>query len=1582
MASGAIKGITVEIDGNTTKLQTALRGVNSTLSTSQKALKEIDKLLKMDPGNTDLIKQKQQYLAESIDATRQKLETEKQALQQLDTAGGGKAVEQQRALEREVAATEQKLKALEKEAAQCASVLGTKMQAAGQKMQALGQSVSQVGQKLTTHLTVPLTAAAAAALKVTADFDSAMSQVRAISGATGEQFDALREKARALASESKFSATEVAEGFSYMAMAGWDTQAMLDGIGGVLQLAAASGEDLATTSDIVTDALTAFGLSASDSAHFADVLAAASSNANTNVSMMGETFKYVAPVAGAMGYDVEDVAVAIGLMANSGIKASQAGTALRNILTKLAKPTKESSTAMEALDISLTDAEGNMKPFMEVIEDLRDRFSGLSEAEAAQYAAMLAGQNGMSGLLAIVNAAPADFETLTAAIDNCDGATADMAATMQDNLTGRLTELKSKAEELGISFGDLLVPKAEAVVEAASNLITWISGLDEGTKNLVINVGLAAAAAGPLLSAFGSLAQGAGAVATAMGKMANAIAGGGAAGVVYAFGLAAAAVGIYYAAVTGIAEAQNKANAEAERTSTSFHGIARRIQEAGDAYSSAISAIDAEQANVTGLVGSLESLIAANDGTAASQQKIQSAVKALNDAVPNLGLEYDGLTNSVNLTRDAILRLAQAQANQARIEAAQAELVPLMEERATAEQELADAQAELADAQAVYDQAVQDYNAHLGEAPGIVTNYADAMNNAAADVDWAAGRVDYCQYVFDELDGKTNALTDEILELSGGLDEGSGALEGTGDAAEGAGDALEELSEEELAAQEAAEKAAEAYQQLCDDLSGMPEIVSLTGMSVTELADMLTGAGMSAEQFRSGVESVRDGIVNGFEEMAEGSKISADDMIANLQGNLARQQEWSGNMRTLWAQSFGDEGMGGTVRGFLSYLAQQGPEYAGVVAEFANGGYDKLVEAASQWNAAGQQAGQDYADGVAMGNYVAQESGAELAGGAAEGMEGASGDMQASGESAANAAVEGFDSVDGKPSGEEIAGEFGAGLDGKNGDLKTAGENAAKAALEGFDDVDGAPSGEALAGEFATGIGNKAGEVGDAAEAAANDAKEQAKVDTSPVGEYFSSGLAAGIRAGRSGVIRAAIEVMKEAVQAAKEAGRIESPSKVMRDEVGKFLTEGIAVGMLDAGALQSLESSADALVSALANWFRVDMESAESEVTSAVSDWAKALQDGLSETIRQGEHAIKMIGWHGGDSDAMIAEYKKLQDGIHRQAEVYRKLGLSENSKYIQDLQAQWWGYEEKIRDIEEEKEKARLEAEREAQEERLKAAEEFADKWAEALDEFADSYQSAFNDIMKAQENMQNKLSSYGELFHLTGTTVSLTNLDSYTKFIERYGGVLDKLQGRGIQGGLMQEILGMDVKEATLYGEKLLSMSNREWEKYMDSYAAKEEAAARISENFFKQDLENLNSEYLDKLPEQLDGLTEGMAELGSDAAELFAQAFAEKISDWAPLMQEALGAAVGSLTGDASAMVNFGTASAGSEDASREIVQAVASEQAALTGLLQSIADNTATVGTLVINLDGSALARAELPYIIAAASANGTPIVNV
>lgn len=499
-----IKGITIEIGGDTTGLDKALKSVNSSITHTHSALKDVNKLLKLDPSNTELLSQKQKLLQEAISSTKEKLDALKQAQVQAkeQLENGDLGQDKYDALQREIIETEQELRRLQEEAATTSSVLA-KIDEVGGKMENLGNSISGVGKKIMPISTV-VGGLGVAAVKTAADFDSAMSQVAAVSGATEDDLQALRDKAREMGEKTKFSASEAAEAMNYMAMAGWKSKDMISGIDGIMNLAAASGEDLATTSDIVTDALTAFGLSAADSGHFADILAAASSNADTNVSMMGETFKYCAPIAGALGFSAEDTAEAIGLMANAGIKSSQAGTSLRTIMNNFAGDVKISGQAIGDVTIATTNADGSMRSLSDILADCRVAFGGLTESEKAQAAESLVGKNAMSGFLALMNAAPADIEKLSSAIDNCDGTAEKMAATMQDNLMGQFTILKSQLEELAISFGEMLMPVIRSIVTKIQEFVDKLNGMDEGTRQIILKVGLLVAALGPFLVILGT----------------------------------------------------------------------------------------------------------------------------------------------------------------------------------------------------------------------------------------------------------------------------------------------------------------------------------------------------------------------------------------------------------------------------------------------------------------------------------------------------------------------------------------------------------------------------------------------------------------------------------------------------------------------------------------------------------------------------------------------------------------------------------------------------------------------------------------------------------------------------------------------------------------------------------------------------------------------------------------------------------------------------------------------------------------------------------------------------------------------
>ncbi|MDK9851019.1 phage tail tape measure protein [Staphylococcus equorum] len=322
-----------------------------------------------------------------------------------------------------------------------------------------------------------------------------------------------------MGAKTKFSASESADALNYMALAGWDSKEMMTGISGVMDLAAASGEDLGQVSDIVTDSLTAFGMEAKDSGKFADVLAQTSSKANTDVKGLGDAFKYAAPVAGALGYSVEDTSVAIGLMSNAGIKGEKAGTALRTMFTNLSKPTKAMKDKMDELGISITDSNGEMLPMRDVMDQLRSSMGGLSKDQQAAAAATIFGKESMSGALAVVNASENDYKKLTKSIDGSSGASKRMAKEMEGGIGGSMRKMKSAVESLAISIGDVVAPFIGKAADAIAGLATKLTNLPGWLQGTIVAFGALAAAIGPLALVVGVFTASLGSIMTTLGPI-------------------------------------------------------------------------------------------------------------------------------------------------------------------------------------------------------------------------------------------------------------------------------------------------------------------------------------------------------------------------------------------------------------------------------------------------------------------------------------------------------------------------------------------------------------------------------------------------------------------------------------------------------------------------------------------------------------------------------------------------------------------------------------------------------------------------------------------------------------------------------------------------------------------------------------------------------------------------------------------------------------------------------------------------------------------------------------------------------
>jgi len=529
-----IKGITVEIGGDTTKLQTALKGVNSSIRDTQSQLRDVEKLLKLDPGNTELLAQKHRLLGEAVAGTKEKLETLKTAAEQANTAlaNGEISQDQYDALQREIIETENNLRDLERQAGQSAVAL-QKIAATGEKLKTVGDNISSAGQKL-LPVTAGVTALGTAAVSTAANFESSMSQVQATMGITkdamstvnGESvntMDTLSALAKKMGSETAFSASECAEALNYLALAGYDTQQMCDTLPTVLNLAAAGGIDLAAASDMVTDAMSALGMGVDEAGTMVDQMAKTASTTNTSVAQLGEGILTIGATAKTVKGGTAELNTALGILANNGIKGAEGGTHLRNVILSLQNPTDKAAACMEQLGLDVYDSEGNMRSLNDILGDLNMSMDGMTAAEKSNIIGQIFNKTDLSSVNALLANTGTTWDDLQQSIIDSGGAAQQMADTQLDNLQGQITILKSALEGLAISFGELLMPAIKMIVGWVQQFVDWLNGMDEGTKKVITTVALLAAALGPVLIVVGKVVSAVGTIMTIVPKVAGVI---------------------------------------------------------------------------------------------------------------------------------------------------------------------------------------------------------------------------------------------------------------------------------------------------------------------------------------------------------------------------------------------------------------------------------------------------------------------------------------------------------------------------------------------------------------------------------------------------------------------------------------------------------------------------------------------------------------------------------------------------------------------------------------------------------------------------------------------------------------------------------------------------------------------------------------------------------------------------------------------------------------------------------------------------------------------------------------------------
>lgn len=1176
---------------DSTNFSRGMKGISQQVKTSMTEMKAQLNVMGQSGSELDKLKVKQTSLTSVIAAQNQKVSLAKENYEACKAAVEGNTEATQKQRDALIRAQNEYVKAIgelgtyENQMQQVSirlTALESDLYKTGDAMTKFGHSITKVGDiaakagtAMTVGVTAPILALGTYAVKTTAEFDSAMSKVSAVSGATGEALDQLRTKAREMGEKTKFSAKEAADAMNYMAMAGWKTSDMLDGIEGIMNLAAASGENLATTSDIVTDALTGFGKTAAESGKLADIIAAASSNANTNVALMGETFKYCTPIAGALGFTMEDTAEAIGLMANSGIKGSMAGTAMRAMMNNLAGELKLTGDAFGEMTIDTQNQDDSMRGLNDILADCRGAFSQMTDAEKVANAEALVGKNAMSGFLAVMNAAPADIEKLHSAISESEGAAVNMAETMKDNLAEQMTILKSQTDELAISFGSILMPKIRDLVSGVQGAVDKFNKMDDGTKKMITNSALMAAAVGPAVLIVGKLTSGIGNVTAGIGKGLKKFAefdaklkvttGLTAAQTVAVKAQAAAegAKNLAIAAGNGTLAAQAAAlnlslaakikntvatiaHTVAEKARNPVLGASTAVLTAQTIATGAQTAATGALAVATGvlktaitlLLGPIGWIIA---GVTLLVSGIIAAVKWFtreSEAAKKTKKEVEDLAEANNTLTDSLSTSQKSyEDNEKSIKA-----------EAGAAKSLADKVTQLSKVEhksAAQKKELQAYVEMLNESTeGLNLKYneqTDALSMTTSEI--------YAQISAMEEQAKAQAAKErmtEILKEQMSVNEQLAQVQNKITEATG-NTALKErerkyivadLTEQETALNDQLTSLGDSYNYVTDIIvaSASTEAQAVTENTQTIL-EAYGSVGNAYDDLGEKQQQAIDGILGAFETMSGSlsnltekikldSKTTWDEIQKNQQDTIEKTQEFS----TLYAQLIKE----GVSDSYLKAIGATGPESIPLLKEMIAQGTDTILKSQDEWQEAYGVIGDTLTESLQLDDTVS---------------------------SSLKDYVLGKSGIYGTIQGAIASADL-------NSLGKSLTDGISKGIIDNTDNVSGATT-----------------DMADSATGAAADAwgiHSPSRV-FAEMGKFLMQGLVSGLTDGEGEVYTKASQIAKKVTKTVKDALEIHSPSRIMRDEVGKNIALGIAEGITQNGnyAKKSAEEVAGAIVEA-----------------------------------------------------------------------------------------------------------------------------------------------------------------------------------------------------------------------------------------------------------------------------------------------------------------------------------------------------------------------------------------------------------------
>lgn len=817
-------------------------------------------------------------------------------------------------------------------------IVGQRMQETGQKIQSAGKAMTSVGSTLTKSVTAPIVALGTASVKTTADFDESMSKVAALSGATGSEFDALRKKAREMGATTKYSAGESADALSYMALAGWNTNQMLDGLDGVMNLAAASGMDLAEASDLITDYLSAFGLEAKDSSRMADQLAYAQAHSNTTTTQLGEAFGNSAAQMHTAGQSMETTTAILEAFANQGLKGSEAGTALSAMMRDITQKMQNGKIQIGDTSIAVQDQNGNFRNMVDILADVEKATDGMGSAEKSAALMTTFTARSVKGVSMALTEGTGNIYKYESALHNADGTAKDMAETMQDNLKGQLTILKSQLQELGISFGDILVPHVRKAVEWLQGMIDKFNSLDSSTKEQIAKFAALAAAIGPVLlvggkltTGVGKLVEGGGKAVEWLGKMA-----GGSVGLTgslgpLALGLAAvagAALAVHAGleeiesaarnANSGLYEAIDASNSANSEMSKAGNELSKAFDDANDSIETTI----ATGKRAEHLVDQLEDITKSHRLTADEQHRQAAIVQELNSLYPELGLEIDSTSGKLNKSVKEIRSYVENASKMAQVQAYQKAIASVVEElseayiaQAKAEMAAEQASAELAASQSALSARTQELINKKGDLTaaekfelGQLLAGANAYTTEGQAIhDANKAQVDYNNEK--EKLTKTTAEADKQVEFfQGKLDELTGGMEEAAEGAEETGEAMTGMADD---TEDAADAIEDATKEIVDAYNRTKDSAYDSVMNQTSL----------------------------FEELEQKESTSIEKMRKGLQSHIEAYRNWNSNASVLMRSSryATDENFRAIVNAIVSAGQDAAPELQALADAFRNG---------------------------------------------------------------------------------------------------------------------------------------------------------------------------------------------------------------------------------------------------------------------------------------------------------------------------------------------------------------------------------------------------------------------------------------------------------------------------------------------------------------------------------------------------------------------------------------------------------------------------------------------------------------------